>query len=254
MGPTPLTRTERTARLCAEAALFMRDYVLSRVSHDLRSPLNAIHSWAYVLERKIDTTDATAQRALGGIRTGVEQQVQLLETLVDKTRAETRKLRIERAPFALAALTADAVDDARASLADARGVTLAVEDTTGAAMLDGDRERLAQALWLMLVFATETSAQGASVALTANATATAARYEVKWRPAPHALTEETLPHVLEPFARLQASEPQEAGRHAWGLALCQRVAEAHEGRFEAPALLAEGTDVALVLSVPLSGG
>jgi K+-sensing histidine kinase KdpD len=254
MASSPLTRTERTARLCAEAALFMRDYVLSRVSHDLRSPLNAIHSWAYVLERKTDTTDAAAQRALGGIRTGVEQQVQLLETLVDKTRAETRKLRIERAPFALAALAADAVDEARAALADVRGVTFAVQDATGAAMLDADRERMAQALWLMLVFATETSAQGASVVLNVSATATTAQFEVTWRTTPQALTDEALAHVLEPFARSQAREPQEAGRYAWGLALCQRVAEAHDGRFEAPVLLDEGADVALVFSVPLSGG
>jgi signal transduction histidine kinase len=53
--------SERTAHLCAEAALFMRDHVLSLVSHDLRGPLNAIHSWAYVLERKLDANDPAAQ-------------------------------------------------------------------------------------------------------------------------------------------------------------------------------------------------
>ncbi|HEY4802940.1 MAG TPA: HAMP domain-containing sensor histidine kinase [Paraburkholderia sp.] len=253
MESTSQTRTERTARLCAEVALFMRDHVLSRVSHDLRSPLNAIHSWAYVLERKIDNADAAAQRALGGIRTGVEQQVRLLETLVDTTRAETRKLRIERAPFELRALIREAADDARAALGDARGVTFAVEDATGAAMLDGDRERIAQALWLMLVFAAETSPHGASVALTASATATAAQFAVKWQATPQSLTEEALAHVLEPFARAQAREQQEAGRHAWVLALCQRVAEAHGGRFEAPPVLGEGEAVALALNVPLNG-
>lgn len=252
MASTPQTRTERTARLCAETALFMRDHVLSRVSHDLRSPLNAIHSWAYVLERKIENADTAAQRALGGIRTGVEQQVRLLETLVDTTRAETRKLRIERAPFALGALIGEAVDDARSALGDARGVTFAVQDSTGAAMLHGDRERIAQALWLMLVFAAETSEQGASVSLVAGATTSAAQFEVKWRARPRALTDDTLAHVLEPFARTQASEPQEAGRPAWVLALCQRVAEAHGGRFEAPAA-GEGEEVVLVLGVPLSG-
>jgi K+-sensing histidine kinase KdpD len=105
----------------------------------------------------------------------------------------------------------------------------------------------------MLVFAAETSAQGASVALNASATGTAAQFEVKWRATPKALTEETLPHVLEPFARTQAAEPQETGRHAWVLALCQRVAEAHDGRFEASANLAEEGDLALLLNVPLGG-
>lgn len=253
MVSTSQNRTERTARLCAEAALFMRDHVLSRVSHDLRSPLNAIHSWAYVLERKIDNGDAAAQRALGGIRTGVEQQVQLLETLVDTTRAETRKLRIERAPFAVAALIGEAVDDARTALGDARGVTFVVQDTTGAATLDGDRERIAQALWLMLVFAAETSAQGASMTLAARATASAIQLELKWHATRQALIDDALAHVLEPFARAQASQQQEAGRYAWALALCQRVAEAHGGRFEAPALVGEGEDMTLVMNVPLTG-
>ena len=253
MVSTSQTRTERTARLCAEVALFMRDQVLSRVSHDLRSPLNAIHSWAYVLERKIDNADAAAQRALGGIRTGVEQQVRLIETLVDTTRAETRKLRIARAPFEVRALIPEAADDARIALGDARGVSFAVEDATGAAMLDGDRERIAQALWLMLVFAAETSPQGANVALTAGATATAAQFAVKWQATPRLLTDEALAHLLEPFARAQASEQQEAGRYAWVLALCQRVAEAHGGRFEAPSVLGEGEAVTLALNVPLNG-
>ncbi|QGZ63664.1 sensor histidine kinase [Paraburkholderia acidisoli] len=248
MASTSQTINERTARLCAETALFMRDHVLSRVSHDLRSPLNAIHSWAYVLERKIDNADTAAQRALGGIRTGVEQQVHLLESLVDKTRAETRKLRIDRAPVALGELIAQTVDDARAALADARGVSFAVQDGTGAAALDADRERLAQALWLMLVFAAETSVQGASVAVTANATPTGAQFEVKWRATPQALTDEALEHVLEPFARVQAGEPQEIGRHAWVLALCQRVAEAHGGRFEAP-IAPEGEEATMLLGV-----
>ena len=252
MASTSRTPTERTARLCAETALFMRDHVLSRVSHDLRSPLNAIHSWAYVLERKIDSADASAQRALAGIRTGVEQQVHLLETLVDTTRAETRKLRIERAPFALDALVGETVDEARRALADARGVSLAVQGTPTGATLDAERERIGQALWLMLAFATEASAAGAVVSLDVHVTATAAQFEVHWPASREALADEALPHLLEPFARAQAREPQEAGRAPWVLALCQRVAEAHGGRFEMRPLV-EGEAATLTLNVPITG-
>ncbi|WP_213301549.1 sensor histidine kinase [Paraburkholderia sacchari] len=252
MASTSPTSSERTARLCAEAALFMRDYVLSRVSHDLRSPLNAIHSWAYVLERKIDSADAAAQRALAGIRTGVEQQVQLLETLVDKTRAETRKLHIERAPFALDALIGETLDDARRALADARRVSLSVQGMPTGATLDAARERIGQALWLMLAFATEASTPGALIMLDVSVTATAAQFEVHWQANDAALADETLPHLFEAFARAQARELQEAGRAPWVLALCQRVAEAHGGRFEARPLV-EGEAAALTLNVPVSG-
>ncbi|WP_321813367.1 MULTISPECIES: sensor histidine kinase [unclassified Paraburkholderia] len=249
MASTTTTRNERTARLCAEAALFMRDYVLSRVSHDLRSPLNAIHSWAYVLDRKIDNADAAAQRALAGIRTGVEQQVHLLETLVDTTRAETRKLQIERAPFELDALIDETVADARAALADARGVTLAVEGVPAGVTLDAGRERVAQALWLLLAFAAETATRGDTVTLAVSATSTAAQFELRWQASLESLADETLPHVLEPFARTQAREPQEIGRFPWVLALCQRVAEAHGGRFEAQPLV-QGEAALFTLNVP----
>lgn len=249
MASTTTTRSERTARLCAEAALFMRDYVLSRVSHDLRSPLNAIHSWAYVLDRKIDNADAAAQRALGGIRTGVEQQVHLLETLVDTTRAETRKLQIERAPFELDALIDDTVADARAALADARGVSFAVEGVPTGVTLEAGRERVAQALWLLLAFAAETGARGSTVTLAVSATSAAAQFELSWQASLDSLTDDAEPHVLEPFARTQAREPQEAGRFPWVLSLCQRVAEAHGGRFEAQPL-AQGEAALFTLSVP----
>lgn len=252
MASTFSLRSERTARRCAEAALFMRDHVLSRVSHDLRSPLNAIHSWAYVLERKIDAVDAAAQRALGGIRTGVEQQVQLLEKLVDTTRSETRRLQVERVPFELDALLDETVDEVRAALADARGVKLALSGAPTGASFDGDRERIAQALWLMLVFAVEAAASGETVTLEAGATPAAAQFGVRWRAAPQTLTDDALAHLLEPFARAQAGEPLEAGRSAWVLALCQRVAEAHGGRFEQQPFAAEEATT-LVLSLPRAG-
>lgn len=245
---TSSSRTEHIAHLCAVAALFMRDHVLSRVSHDLRSPLNAIHSWAYVLERKIDTADAAAQRAIGGIRTGVEQQVALLETIVDTTRNETRRLQIAAAPFPADAMINDALDDARIALADARDVTVAEHGMPCGATLDGDDDRCKQALWLMLVFAVEASARGATVTLDVRDDNGQLRLAVGFVATAHALTDDALPHQLEAFARAQAGTP-ENGQAAWVLALCQRVAEAHGGRFEAGPL-ADGAPATLTLTLP----
>ncbi|MBP0592091.1 HAMP domain-containing histidine kinase [Paraburkholderia sp. LEh10] len=244
--------TERTARRCAEAALFMRDHVLSLVSHDLRSPLNAIHSWAYVLERKIDATDATAQRALEGIRNGVDQQVKLLESIVDTTRAETRTLVLESAPFALRPLLDETIGDAREALAARRDVTIEPRSSLDSQQLDGDRERLAAALWLLVIFAVEASASGATVTVDASVDASMFQTTVTYRPSPAALTDPALPHVLENFARAQATHAREASRISWVLGLCKRVAEAHDGAFE-QGEWADGQPATLRLRVPLSG-
>ncbi|WP_233217472.1 sensor histidine kinase [Trinickia dabaoshanensis] len=242
---------ERLAHLRAEVALFMRDHVLSLVSHDLRSPLNAIHSWAYVLERKLDAADASAQRALAGIRSGVEQQVKLLEDAVDKTRAETKSLPLERESFPIRAAIERALDDARRALLEARGTAVEFDSTLDAERCDGDSERLAQALWTMLVFASEASAPGSTIVLKTALEAGVWRSEVAFTPNLATLADAELPHALEPFARTQATAPREAGRIAWVLALVQRVALAHGGTFE-QGTMNDAEPTSLVLRVPLS--
>jgi len=250
MATNSPSRSERIAHLCSVVALFMRDHVLSRVSHDLRSPLNAIHSWAYVLERKIDAADGAAQRAIGGIRTGVEQQVQLLEKIVDTTRNETRKLKLNTEPFPADAMINDAIDDARIALADERGVVIVGRGMPCGETINGDQERCGQALWLMLVFAVEASAKGATVTLDVGGDDGQLRVGVSFVATAHALTDDAVAHRLEVFARSQAREPQESGQGAWVLALCQRVAEAHGGHFVAEPL-ADGAPVKLTLTLPV---
>ena len=242
--------SERTAHRCAEAALFMRDHVLGLASHDLRGPLNAIHSWAYVLERKIDANDPAAQRAIVGIRSGVDQQVKLLESIVDTTRAGTRNLALARSPFPLQALFSDSADEVRSGLARSRGVSVAFDSGLSTEQFSGDRERLAAALWLMLTFAVEASADGAKVTLASSADASAWKALVTFEAPPAALDDPSLPHLLEPFARTQARAPREAGRITWVLALCKRVAEAHGGTFE-QSEMQDGQPATLALRVPL---
>ena len=253
-GAQPVTSglavSERTARLRAESALFMRDHVLSLVSHDLRGPLNAIHSWAYVLERKLDANDPNSQRAVTGIRNGVDQQVKLLETVVDATRAETKSLALAYAPFPLHPLLDETAEEVRTGLARTRGVEIAIESQLATEQLNGDRERLAAALWLMTTFAVESSAQGGTVTLLSRADATSWHTTVNYQSSA-ALDDPSLPHVLEAFARKQAREPREANRIAWVLALCKRVAEAHGGSFEQHDAT-ESAPATLALRVPLS--
>ncbi|WMY11186.1 sensor histidine kinase [Paraburkholderia phenoliruptrix] len=253
-GAQPVTSgfavSERTAHLRAESALFMRDHVLALVSHDLRGPLNAIHSWAYVLERKLDPNDPNSQRAIVGIRNGVDQQVKLLETIVDATRAETRSLALDYAPFPLHPLLDETAEEVRSGLARVRGVELTLNSQLATEQLNGDRERLAAALWVMLTFAVESSAPGAAVTLESRADATSWHAAVTYE-ASTALVDTSLPHVLETFARKQAREPREANRIAWVLALCKRVAEAHGGGFEQQDA-AQSAPATLSLRVPLS--
>ncbi|WP_345815503.1 HAMP domain-containing sensor histidine kinase [Paraburkholderia sp. PREW-6R] len=254
-GATPVpfgfAVSERTAHLRAETALFMRDHVLSLVSHDLRGPLNAIHSWAYVLERKLDANDPNSQRAVTGIRNGVDQQVKLLETIVDATRAETKALALDITPFPLHPLIDETVDEVRSGLARARGVDINLDSQLSTEQLNGDRERLAAAIWVMLTFAVEASLRDAVVSLSVRADGSAFHAAATFTPNSAALDDPSLPHLLEAFARKQAREPREAKRIAWVFALCKRVSEAHGGGFEQTDTQ-DGEPATLSLRIPLS--
>ncbi|MBY8605127.1 HAMP domain-containing histidine kinase [Burkholderia arboris] len=240
---------ERAAHYAAQAALFLRDQALSTASHDLRSPLNAMHSWAYVLERQLAHADPNLQRALAGIRTGIDQQVALIDDALDAPRAETRTLAISPRPFALRALLDDTLALVRFALADARQVTLDATLPDGEPTLVVDRERVAQALWTLLTTAVEASAAGSRVTFACARDGVQFSARATCTVNADALANPVQPHAFEAFARREMLRERDAKRSAWALALCQRVALAHGGTFAHDAF-ADGAAATITFAIP----
>ncbi|RDK05556.1 sensor histidine kinase [Cupriavidus lacunae] len=106
--------------------------LIEQSAHDLRSSLNAIQSWAYVLDRAFDTTPAPAQRALDGIRSGMQQQLALIEEMEEAVRLLADESTPRWQHVDLLALVARAIADRRPA-ADARGVLMSALTTDDAA-------------------------------------------------------------------------------------------------------------------------
>ena len=131
--------------------------LIEQASHDLRSSLNAIQSWSYVLERSVESLTAPAQRALDGIRAGMQQQLALIEEMEEAVRLLIDESRPAWQPVDLRAAMTQAIADRRPA-AEARGVTLAPLDAAidGASpdqgfVVDGDSLRLAPLLRHLLI-------------------------------------------------------------------------------------------------------
>lgn len=209
---------ERAARVRAEAQVFGRDQVLSVASHDLRGPLNAIHTWAHVLERKLGETDASVGRALAGIRAGVEQQVDLIEKIIDAPRMATRHLALHRSDVALQPLCEDVVANARITLGPG---PIALEWNGTAAHANADRERLWQAWWCMIAFARQLEGEAAESAASLagiGASSEGLRLRVS-------IEQGNCVSTLSAAAPLL-----DRGAIEQGLALPKRVADAHGGQ------------------------
>lgn len=87
----------------AEAANLAKSRYLTGISHELRSPLNAIMGYATLLEKDLNIPEER-RSALGIIRRSSEHLADLIEGLLDISRIEAGKLDIERNEVPLNAL------------------------------------------------------------------------------------------------------------------------------------------------------
>ena len=146
-----LARAEAAYRQVQEADR-VKDQFLATLSHELRSPLTTIVSWATLLVGG-KLRDEQAQRAYAAILRGAEMQTQLVNDLLDVSRIITGKLRLNLEALDLPNAVQPAVDAIQPT-AEAKGVRLQVTvDSSAGAMVSrhiGLRYRHAGRGWLYI--------------------------------------------------------------------------------------------------------
>lgn len=218
---------EKVARMQAEAAARARDQFLAVVSHELRSPLNGIQSWAHVLESYLDTESPPVRRALAGIKTGVQQQVRLIEDLLDATQLTAGKMQLVKQPIRLQPVLQSAISRV-SSAADARHVTIQADFGDADGHVIGDAERLEQVIWNLLSNAVKFSAEHTTVHMTLSNEGGDAIITV--RDTGRGIAPEFLPYLFVPFRQADGSRTRRAGGIGLGLMLVRRLTEMHGGR------------------------
>jgi signal transduction histidine kinase len=103
---------ERVARTQAEEATRLKDEFLANLSHELRTPMNAIIGWTHLLKSgRLD--DSQRQRAMESIDRGARSQAKLIEDLLDVSRIVSGKLSLSMTPVDLRAVLNAAMDSQR---------------------------------------------------------------------------------------------------------------------------------------------
>jgi PAS domain S-box-containing protein len=240
---------ERTARIQAETAARARDEFLAIVSHELRAPLNGIQSWAHVLENYVkDSTSAPlAQRALQGIKTGVGQQVRLIEDLLDVTRMMSGKLRLVRQPLALLPVIQAAVESVR-SIAAAKRIGITCTYRITSEQIDGDSDRVQQIFWNLLSNAVKFTPDGGNVWLTVSHTDK--EILVMVRDDGVGVSPEFLPHLFNRFSQEDTSSTRDHSGLGLGLFLVRHLIELHHGSVSAESE-GEGKGTTFTVRLPM---
>lgn len=227
-----LLARERSARIQAETAARARDEFLAIVSHELRAPLNGIQSWAHVLENHIKGATATplAQRALAGIKTGVNQQVRLIEDLLDVTRMMSGKLRLVKQPLALLPALQAAVESVRA-IAAAKRISITCTYHITSEQVDGDADRVQQIFGNLLSNAIKFTPEGGNVWLGASGTGDGICVTV--RDDGVGISPAFLPQLFDRFSQEDTSTTRDNSGLGLGLFLVRHLVELHGGSVKA---------------------
>ncbi|HEY9230069.1 MAG TPA: GAF domain-containing sensor histidine kinase, partial [Gemmatimonadaceae bacterium] len=214
---------ERMAREEAEMLAEARADVLGIVAHDLRNPLGLVTSSASFLLEEEEAPREQQRKMLEIVQRAAAQMNRLIGDLLDATRLEAGRLRLDIQDVDVGSLVDDAVEALRAA-AQERHIELSAEAPRGYRMR-ADPGRLLQVIGNLLTNAVKFTPAGGRVRLTAKPVAGAMVFTVSDNGP--GMTPEAMDHLFERFWQARDVDSRGIGL---GLAISKGIVEAHGGR------------------------
>ena len=228
------------------AANQSRDRFVAMMSHEMRTPLNAILGYAELLELEIDGPINDGQRRnLDRIRVGSRHLLDLINDVLDIARADARKLELDIRP-----VDAHAVIEEIAALlenqAEQKQNTLEAKVPEAMPLVSADLQRLRQILTNLVGNAIKFTEQGK---ITVSATASPDRSRVRITVADSGIGIEAtnLGRVFQEFYQADNALTRLYGGSGLGLAISQRLAQAMDGEITVASTLGSGSEFTLTL-------
>ena len=215
----------QVARAEAETANRMKDQFLATLSHELRTPVNAIIGWTQIL-RSGQLDAAGLHRALDVIERNARLQGQLIGDLLDVSGIISGKLRLEARP----AYPAEIVEAALATVrpaAEAKEIAIERALDPGAGPVLADAGRLQQVVFNLLGNAVKFTPRGGKVEVRLEGIDGEVRLQVC--DSGEGIEPALLPHVFDFFWQADASTTRRQGGLGLGLGIVREIIELHGG-------------------------
>ena len=239
---------QRSARATAEQALHAKDEFLSTLSHEMRTPLNAVLGWARILLDRTSIEPAMLQRGLQVIERNASAQAKMVDDMLDMARIVSGKLRLELKTLDLVSVVLAAVDVIMPS-AEARRIAVRTSLDPQIPLIVGDQDRLQQIVVNLLSNAVKFSETGGSIDVQLTVSGPFARLVVK--DTGHGISPAFLPYVFERFRQADASSTRRHGGLGLGLSLVRDLVELHGGSVSAESA-GDGQGATFTVELPTS--
>ncbi|HZO74662.1 MAG TPA: ATP-binding protein [Ktedonobacteraceae bacterium] len=243
----------------------MKANFLSMITHELRSPLNAINGYLDLALNGVAGELSESQREfILRARAGSEHLYALVEDLLIVSRADTGQLRLSREIVSLPDIVTNAVEEMELSAIDS-GVTINVDVARNFPRLYADAMRLQQVLRNLLSNALRHTPAGGQVTVAASVenvtqqqrteenfdeVEQVARLQVS--DTGSGITPEHQQHIFERFYQIPGSRSGHAGGQGLGLAIVKMIVELHGGSVQVESVPGRGSTFICVLPCLLS--
>lgn len=263
-----------------------KDFVAS-VSHELRTPLASVKLLAETLTDIVPSDPAAAQAMSARITTEVDHLTELVDDLLELSRIESGRIKLELEPTDIAGVL-EVSADRMLPLAEERDIQIRVAETDDLPEVQGDSERIGQVLINLIHNAIKFTPTGGTITLSARllkaeeqpvlhmaahnphlagSECTEPQVVVQVRDTGVGITEDDLPRVFERFFKARDLPPHQPpsqprpngapghyGGTGLGLAIARYIVEAHHGQIWVESQLGRGSVFSFTLPLAMHKG
>jgi diguanylate cyclase (GGDEF)-like protein len=241
-----LSAQERQA--AAEKAQRRQREFLGMLAHELRNPLTPIRNAAAAMTH-VRPIEPLLPKMQAIIERQVVHMTRLVDDLLDVSRIDTGKLRLERVLVNIAESVDTAVDASRPAM-DARMQRFDVQMPTSDLRVNGDPGRLVQALCNVLNNASKYTPDAGAIELWVEAVGD--RVVLTVSDTGIGIPAEALATIFEPFMQGAEAITFNGGGLGIGLTVVRELVEAHGGSVSADSA-GNGLGSRFIISLPLAG-
>lgn len=226
----------------------MKSEFISSVSHEFRNPLNSIReSIELVLDGVVNVNEDKGKRILKIAKTSAERLTILVNDLLDFSKLEAGKMKMEKEPADIKRIVQDAVDSMR-PLAEKKKLKLEAVPAAEKMVVYIDPLRIIQVLTNLIGNAIKFTPEGGRIDILTESfddtEVPVQKVRVSVKDSGIGISPENLARIFERFEQVKqphrGSTPELQGT-GLGLSICQEIVRLHQGRIWAESEMGKGS-------------
>ena len=244
-----LYEEEQKSRQTAERANAAKDEFIAIISHELKTPLNAIAGWARILKTH-DITEETRNTALQKIDKNLRTQAGLVEQLLTYSDIISGNIGVDEKQVNFSALVEETLSEME-PVAHEKNIALLKENKLNGEVVAGDTDQLKIVLECLLKNAVKFTEPGGQIDTSLTRSGEMVQFTVK--DSGRGISSDFMPFIFDQYRQADTPNIRDYGGLGLGLTISRYIVGLHGGKIEA-ASEGKGKGSVFTLQLPCKTG